>query len=435
MTKIVQMNSKEAEKLHVIKEVYENLITQKQWAEKLCITRQQMWRLVQKWIVEWDSAVIHGLTWKWSNNHEYDITFVQKIVHLPEYIGFWPTFMQEKLEEIHKIKISIETMRKILIHEWLWHPSEHKDYTYRQRRERKLCRWEMIQFDWSYHCWFEWRGEECCLLVAIDDATSELIHCKFTAWEWFNDIAQFWIEYVLKHGVPRSIYVDKFSTYKATRGNKREKDMVTNFTRIMWILWCKIIFANSPQAKWRVERSNKTLQDRLVKEMRLAWISNAQEGNMFLTQSYIPAHNKRFAVKPLNPLDTHQHNQYTTYQLDRLFSKITIRSLWNDYVVQYQSQYYQVLEWVYTVYPKKKIEVYETHLWDLYMQVDGHNLTIQKLEKDLVTSQRKQYRYKQHKLAKEKQKIEFEKRQKDRHETSKQRQEIRKQLELDLKII
>jgi hypothetical protein len=113
MTKIVQMNSKEAEKLHVIKEVYENLITQKQWAEKLYITRQQMWRLVQKWILEWDSAVIYGLTWKWSNNHEYDITFVQKIVHLPEYIGFWPTFMQEKLEEIHKIKISIETMRKI----------------------------------------------------------------------------------------------------------------------------------------------------------------------------------------------------------------------------------------------------------------------------------------------------------------------------------
>ena len=327
---IIQLSQTEAEKLHVIKEVVEWLIKQKQWAEKLWICRKQMYRLVKKWQKEWDNSVIHGLKWHGSNNHEYDTNQIKKIIHYPEYIWFWPTFMQEKLEELHKIKISKETMRKILIWEWLRNSRNKEHYVYRQRRKRKESTWVMTQFDGSYHFRFEERWGESCLLVAIDDATSKLLHCKFTDWEWFAAVSQFWIEYVLKYWVPRTIYVDRFATYSIIRWKKREEEMITNFQRIMWILWCEVIFAKSPQAKWRVEKVNHTLQDRLIKEMRLAWISDFETANKFLTEVYIPKHNQKFAVQALNPLDTHLPNQYTQEELEKLFAKVQIRSLWND---------------------------------------------------------------------------------------------------------
>lgn len=393
-----------------------------------------MWRLVKKWLHDWDNCVIHGLKWKWSNNYEYDKSEVKKIIHLPEYSWFWPTFMQEKLAEIHKIQLSRETMRKIMIQEWIWQPHNKEHHIYRQRRERRSNTWDMTQFDWSYHFWFEDRWDDCCLLVAIDDATSNLLHGKFTKWEWFADVSQFWIEYILKHWIPKTIYVDKFSTYSVARGKKREEDMITNFKRIMWKLWCELIFANSPQAKWRVERVNYTLQDRLIKEMRLAWISSIEIWNNYLVETYIPKHNKKFWKKAENELDTHISNQYTRWELEKMFAKVVIRSLWNDYIVQYKSEYYQVLEWAYTVYPKKRIEVYETYKWDVYMQVNWNELSINKLNKKTVQRKRTQYWYQQHKIKQEAIKTKRWESQKRLNEASKQRQEERKQLELDLNI-
>ncbi len=431
---IIQFSNKEAERLHVIKEVAEWVIKQKKWAEILWIWRKQMWRLVEKRRHEWDICVINWLKWKRSNNHEYDTDKIKKIIHCPEYVWFGPTFMQEKLQEIHKIKVSIETIRKIMILEWLRNSNHKKHYIYRQRRERKASVWEMIQFDGSYHFWFEGRWGESCLLVAIDDATSKLLHCKFTDWEWFAAVSQFWIEYILKYWVPRSIYVDRFSTYSVVRSKKREEEMITNFRRIMWILWCEIIFANSPQAKWRVERVNKTLQDRLIKEMRLVWISRVEEWNKYLTEVYIPKHNKKFAVNAVNELDEHKSNQYTQAELERLFAKVEIRSLWNDYIIQFASEYYQVFEWEYVIYPKKKIEVYKTFKWDVYMKVSGKELSIQKCSKITVEKQRKQYRYQKHKIEQEAMKKRQEERRKMLNQASKQRKETTKQLELDLNI-
>lgn len=430
MKKTIQFTELEAEKLHVIKEIAEGVIKQVQWAAKLWIDVRQMRRLMKKRVKDWDTCVIHGLKWKWSNNHEYDLSEVQKIVHYPEYKWFWPTFMKEKLEEVHKIKICIETMRKILTWEWLRKPANKKHHIYRKRRVRKESIWDMVQFDWSYHLRFEDRWDECCLLVAIDDATSKLMHCKLTKWEWFAEVGQFWIEYILKYWVPQTIYVDRFSTYSVAHWKKREKDMITNFTRIMNSFWCEVIFANSPEAKWRVERVNGTLQNRLVKEMRLAWISSPEQWNQFLTEIYIPKHNQKFAVQPANELDTHHTNQYTQDELDMIFAQVYVRILGNDYIINYNSKVYQVYEWEYAVYPKKKIEVYQTHLWVVYMKVNDSILKIKELDAEKVKRERAIYRYKQNKIKAEKQKIELEARRNRLHEISKQRQEARKQSKL-----
>ena len=162
----------------------------------------------------------------------------------------------------------------------------------------------MQQFDGSYHVWFG--DEESCLLLSVDDATGKITYAKFDINESVKAVFKFWLEYFSKNGLPLSIYLDKFSTYKINHKNAVDnKDMITQFERAMNQVGVKPITAHSPEAKGRVERMNGTLQDRLVKELKLAGITTRGKANEFLKE-YIPKFNAKFAVAPNRRKNLHK---------------------------------------------------------------------------------------------------------------------------------
>ena len=190
-----------------------------------------------------------------------------------------------------------------------------------------------MQFDSSHHDWFEARGTECCLINCVDDSTGK-VYLKFAESENTQDVLLTLWEYVNKYGIPRSIYTDKYSVYKA-------EGKLTDFGRAMKELNVETIFANSPQAKGRVERVNRTLQDRLVKALRRQGISNIAEANKYLQKSFISEYNSRFAVN-LGVPDTHRIT--TGYDLKNIFCYKTSRQVRNDYTINLAGGYIQLLK-------------------------------------------------------------------------------------------
>jgi transposase len=220
------------------------------------------------------------------------------------YHDFGPSLAAEKLKELHGINVSREWLRQAMLEAGLWKGSPAKRRRMHQLREPSPRRGMLIQIDGSPHAWFEDRAEKCSLLVFIDDATSELMHLQFVRVESTLAYMACLRQYLQKHGKPLALYSDRHSIFYNSRANLDRTDGLTQFGLVLHNLNISIICAKSPQAKGRVERANRTLQDRLVKELRLAGISNMEEGNIFL-QCYMTKHNARFAREPLDPLDAH----------------------------------------------------------------------------------------------------------------------------------
>lgn len=168
-----------------------------------------------------------------------------------------------------------------MIEEKIWISKKIKAVKVHQRRAPRDCYGELLQMDGSYHDWFEERAPECCLIVLVDDATSRIMWLQFVKWESCSSYFRAIKNYIKKFGKPMSIYTDRHAVFETTRKtDKNYKD--TQFHRAVSTLGIKLIMAYSPQAQGRVERLNGVLQDRLVKEMRLARISSMEEGNAFL---------------------------------------------------------------------------------------------------------------------------------------------------------
>jgi len=143
---------------------------------------------------------------------------------------------------------------------------------------------ELVQFDGSYHHWFEDRGGEGCLMAAIDDATGAILRLVFDAHEGVEPVSRFRRGYVEEPGAPKAIYLDKFSTYKVNHGAAKDNsELVTMFERALETIVGKLIVAHSPQAKGRAEHLFGTLQDRLVKDMRLPGIADEESCQRILT--------------------------------------------------------------------------------------------------------------------------------------------------------
>lgn len=263
-----------------------------------------------------------------------------------KYLDFKPTFATEKLFENHNIKRDPKTIRQIMISENLWQPKKKKQKEYHSWRQRKSCYGEMLQFDGSYHHWVEDRGPEWCLLAAIDDATGIPVKAKFDTDEGVFPVFAFWKEYTEQHGKPRSIYLDKFSTYKMSQKVATENhETQTQFQRAMNQLGIEPITAHSPQAKGRIERLFNTFQDRLVKEMRLKNISTMQEANRFLEEEFLPNYKTKYAVEPASKTNLHQPlNQKEKNKLDSIFSRQTTRVVRNDFTISFNSQWHQLLK-------------------------------------------------------------------------------------------
>lgn len=241
------------------------------------------------------------------SNRAYGEAFKQSVLSIvrQQYADFGPTLATEKLRERHEIKVSEETIRQWMIDAGLWADKAARLQRPYQPRHRRDCFGELIQIDGSDHRWFEDRGPRCCLLVYIDDATSRLVELRFCTSETTFDYMQSTQRYLIRHGKPVAFYSDKHSVFRVNQKEHAGGVRLTQFGRALADLNIDIIYANSSQAKGRVERMNKTLQDRLVKEMRLQGINTMEDGNAFLPH-FLDEVNNRFAKEPANPTDLHR---------------------------------------------------------------------------------------------------------------------------------
>ena len=221
------------------------------------------------------------------------------------YADFGPTLAAEKLEELHDIRLSRETLRHWMSEAGLWVPRKARRGRVHQPRHRRDCLGELVQVDGCEHAWFEDRGPPCTLLVFVDDATSRLMHLRFVPAESAFAYMAATRAYVEAHGKPVAFYSDKHGVFRVNHPDAARGDGMTQFGRALAELDVDIICANSPQAKGRVERAHKTLQDRLVKELRLAGVGTIEAANAFLP-AFVADYNARFAKEPRLAEDLHR---------------------------------------------------------------------------------------------------------------------------------
>jgi hypothetical protein len=250
------------------------------------------------------------------------------------YPDFGPTLAAEKLAELHDIHLARETVRQWMITAGLWQDRRARLKAVHQPRYRRDCLGELIQIDGSEHWWFEARGPQCTLLVFIDDATSRLMHLQFVESESTFDYFTATRAYLERYGKPVAFYSDKHGVFRVNKKDAVSGDGMTQFGRALHALNIDIICANSSQAKGRVERANVTLQDRLVKEMRLSGINTIAAGNAFLP-AFIEKYNARFAKAPFDDRDVHRALVVGHDDLDDAFAWKEERTVSVNLTLQY----------------------------------------------------------------------------------------------------
>lgn len=362
MEQILTMSNQEIDRLKVINNVIIGKLTWNEAGSQLDLSGRQVGRLCQKVRKKGNAGIIHGLRGKPSNNQLEPGLLEKAMEHVKsQYYDFGPTFANEKLWEIHGLRLSTPTLNSAMAKEGLWKQRKNKPQ-HRDWRPRRSCVGELVQLDGSDHDWFEGRGPRCVLLVFIDDATSRILYARFVTVEDTLNLMAAAKEYLVINGRPIAWYVDKDSIYKINRQASIEEELrdeqpLTQFTRAMKELEVTVICADSPQAKGRVERGFGTHQDRLVKELRLAGISNMMDGDEFLSKVYIPKHNARFAVTPENNTNAHRA-LLKSHCLEETLSLRTQRTVANDYTVRKDNQFFQLLaEQSVRVKPQDKVLV------------------------------------------------------------------------------
>lgn len=257
-----------------------------------------------------------------------------------KYKGFGPTLAHEKLVEKEQLKLSGESVRKLMIEEDLWKPRKAKKVETHQLRERRACFGELIQIDGSPHDWFEGRAPACVLLVFIDDATGKLLQLLFVECESFFSYCQAAEGYFRQYGKPVVFYSDRHGIFRVNMPSTGVGEALTQFGRAMQELEIEIICANSPQAKGRVERVIQTLQDRLPKELRLRGIANRVDGNAYLPE-FMLDFNQRFAVEARSSVNAHRPLT-AKEDLARILTWQETRTLSKNLTLQFQKTVYQI---------------------------------------------------------------------------------------------
>jgi transposase len=381
--KMISMTEKELKRYDIIKKLIDKEIGAKEASKLLDISIRQVKRLKAKVRKKGAEGLIHQNRSRESNRKTDSKIIAKAEKYLAEkYYDFGPTFAAEKLKENNGIGLSKETLRRIMTRIGLWIPKPRKETSqYHGWRPRKECFGEMEQFDGSYHKWFEGRAGEICLLLAIDDATGDITRAKFDENEEVRAVFRFWLEYFGKNGLPMSVYLDKFSTYKINHPSAADnKELMTQFQRAMDSVGVKLISAHSPEAKGRVERVFQTLQDRLVKELRLEGISTIEEANEFLKE-YIPRFNKQFSVVPQSKTNLHKAlDGKLKEKLPKIFSIQSERKVNGDYTVMFKNGFFQLSEIQPTTVYKKDAVIIEEHLnGELKISLKNHYLNYQEL--------------------------------------------------------
>src|SRR4051794_7640147 len=302
---MVVMSKRELNRLDVLARLDSDRLTARGAAELMAIARRQTYRLLRRYRDNGASAVANQRRGRPSNNRLPDVVRDHAIALVREcYADFGPTFAAEKLAERHDLKVSRETLRSWMRRAGIW-TSRAERKRIQQPRHRREHIGELIQIDGSEHRWFEDRAAACTLLVFVDDATSRLMELRFVASESTFAYFEALKAYLRRHGKPVAFYSDKHSIFRVSNENAASGNGMTQFGRALSELNIEILCANTSQAKGRVERAHHTLQDRLVKELRLAGISTIEAANAFLP-SFVLTYNVRFAKPPASERNLHR---------------------------------------------------------------------------------------------------------------------------------
>jgi hypothetical protein len=313
---LLLMSGQERDRSHVVRLAAEHRLSQQEGAERLGLGVRQFRRLVRAWHQDGAAGLVSRQRGGASHNRMAGALRRRILTLLADkYEDFGPTLAAEKLLELDGITVSRETVRQLQIGARLWKPKRRRARRVFQTRERRPRFGELIQIDGSPHAWFEERGPRCTLIVFIDDATSRLMGLRFVPSETTRGYLETLRAYVLTHGRPLAFYSDRHGIFRVNAKEAESGDGKTEFGRVVERLGIASIQASTPQAKGRVERSNQTLQDRLVKEMRLRNISSMEAGNAF-SASFIVFWNERFAVPPRDGKSAHRPWTGTAEALD-----------------------------------------------------------------------------------------------------------------------
>ncbi|HEY5235303.1 MAG TPA: ISNCY family transposase [Rhabdochlamydiaceae bacterium] len=333
------MSNEELKRTSVFSKLQAKALTQQEAADDLGITTRQVRRLFKDYKKHGAIALVSKKRGRPSNHQllggvkELVLAIIQD-----KYPDFGPTLAHEKIVEVHKIKISVWSVRRLMIVNTLWIDKKIKRRRIYQLRERRGKEGELVQMDGSPHDWFEGRGPKCTLLLCVDDATGKIKAAIFAPTETFWGYFDLMRIYLKTHGKPVALYNDKHGVFRVNKSGALSGDGFTQFGRAIKELEIQMVFANSPQAKGRIERSNRTLQDRLVKELRLNKISSIEEANAYLP-TFIEEYNRRFAVIPKDPTNAHKPLEKN---LDLIFTTREFRYLSKNLTFQYKTVFYQI---------------------------------------------------------------------------------------------
>ena len=343
---MITMSQKELKRLHIIRKVIEQTLTQIKAGEILGLCTRQVRRILKKVRQGGDRGIVHETRGKPSNNQINPKTKEKALkLYQTKYPDFGPTLATEKLREINKIKISDETLRRWLIDKRIPYKIR-KPRPHRRWRPRKECFGQMLQMDGSHHDWLEGRGPWLVLMAYKDDAQGE-VFAKFYDYEGTLPALDGLKGYIDKYGIPQSIYLDKHTTYKSPAKPTIEDELndrapLSQFAKACQELGITLIYAHSPQAKGRIERQFRTFQDRLIKELRLKGAKTLKAANEVL-EDYLPVYNKRFRITPASKTDLHRPLPQGL-NLNSIFCIKEKRVLRNDFTISYESKLYQVTE-------------------------------------------------------------------------------------------
>jgi len=391
----ITMAQHELRRLHVIRKAIDKIITQKDASEVIGLSLRQAQRMVARVKREGDKGIIHKSRGRPSNRSIPDATR-RKVLTLfkATYHDFGPTLASEKLFERDKIEINDETLRLWLREEGIPY-KERKKRPHRQWRERKSHYGQMVQMDGSHHAWLEDRGPWCVFMGYIDDATG-IPFGRFYTREGTNPAMDSLKRYIMRYGIPQSVYLDNHTTYKSPKKQSIEDELkneiaLSQFERAAEELGIDVIHADSPQAKGRVERLFRTFQDRLVKDLRLEKIKTIDGANDHL-KHFLPKYAKRFAVKARKIDDLHRPIP-DGMDLDGILCIKTARTLRNDFTIAHDRKLYQILDNVRT----KKLMVEDRLDGSMIMRYKDAILKFKEITKRLKREpERKTYEFKLH---------------------------------------
>lgn len=331
---LVEMSDEELDRYTMLKKVLGKELSQKHAAELLEITDRQVRNLLKRLVAEGPSGIVSNHRGKPSNRRLSNDLKQRVIALMREYYeDFGPTLAKEKLCEYQGINISVETLRTWMIESRLWVPQHSRKKVHRPRQRRE-CFGELLQGDGSEHHWFGDELPAANATVLVDDATGTLTGLFFSPTETLEGYFAALEQHINRWGIPRALYTDRFAVFQTTVGKG-----TTQMQRALGELGVELILANSPQAKGRVERTNRTLQDRLLKEMRLRGIKTIEAANAYAAE-FMEEYNAKFSKKPMSRVDAHR--PLGERDLQKILSRRETRTLLSGLLFQYKNQFFVV---------------------------------------------------------------------------------------------